>query len=165
MRTSTITRTHRLFAAGAVAALALFGPPQIHVRAATAGAPGVPAGAALLVEVRHHDDHGGVTVTGRAEGMKGGKRVTQPLTLTGTGKGAYALTRQWAVGSPWVLVLSAEQVEGGSHGLSEALVKVDSRGAIVSIEHPRGSIVAKGAAVDRIGEKDVSAALASLSHR
>jgi hypothetical protein len=165
MRTSTITRTHRRFAVGAVAALALLGPPQIHVRAATAGAAGVPAGAALLVEVRHHDDHGGVTVTGRAEGLRSGRRVTQPLTITSTGKGSYALTRQWDTGSPWVLVLSAEQLEGNSHALSEAMVKVDSRGAIVSIDHPRGSIVAKGGNVDRIGEKEVAAALATLSPR
>jgi hypothetical protein len=164
MQLSTITRSPRLFAIGAFATLALFGPPQIHVRAPAAGEAGVPAGAVLLIEARHHADHGGLTVTGRAEGMRGGKRVTRPITLTNTGDGAYAVTRQWEAGSPWVLVFSAEQKGQESHGLAEALVKLDSRGTIVNIEHPRGSIVAKGLP-DRIGEREIAAALATLLPR
>jgi hypothetical protein len=164
MQLSTIARSPRLLAIGALATFALFGPPQIHVRAPAAGEAGVPAGAVLLIEGRHHADHGGLTVTGRAEGMRSGRRVTQPITVTSLGSGNYAVTRQWEAGSPWVLVFSAEQKGQESHGLAEALVKVDSRGTIVSIDHPRASIVAKGSP-DRIGEKEVAAALASLLPR
>ena len=157
-------RARTLFAAGAVAMLTLFGPPQIAVRAAVAGAPGVPAGAVLLIEGKHHSDHGGLAVTGRAETMRGGQRVTVPITLTKTGTDAYAVAKQWEAGTPWVLVFTAEQAEAGSHGLAEALVKIDRRGAIVGIEHPRPNIVSKGKA-QRIGEKEVAAALARLAPR
>lgn len=162
MQSSPIARSPRLFAIGAIAALALLGPPQIHVRAARSGEAGVPAGAVLVIEARHHADHGSLAVTGRAEGMRAGKRVTQPITLTSTGSGSYAVTRQWKAGSPWVLVFSAEQKEGQNHGLAEALVKIDSRGTIVNIETPRASIVATGTP-DRIGEKAIAAALAAIA--
>ncbi len=43
----------------------------------------------------HHQDIDGVTVTGRAEGLVAGKRVTRPLILTPNGtEGTYAVTRQ-----------------------------------------------------------------------
>ena len=166
MITSSLSRVRArgLFAVGAVAALSLFGPPQIAVRAAVSGAPGVPAGAVLVIEGKHHSDHGGLAVTGRAETMRGGQRVTTPLKLTKTGTDAYAVARQWEAGTPWVLVFTAEQAEGGSHGIAEALVKIDSRGAIIGIEHPRANIVSNAKA-HRIGEKEVAAALATLTPR
>jgi len=166
MFTSSVSRvrSRALFAIGAVVAFTLLGPPQITVRAATAGAPGMPAGVVLLIEGRHHSDHGGLAITGRAETVRAGKRVTTPLTLTKTGADMYAVSRQWEAGTPWVLVFSAEQAEQGNHGLAEALVKIDGRGAIVGIEHPRGNIVAN-ARVQRIGEREVAAALATLRPR
>jgi len=164
MLTISMSRVQQLFAVGAVAALALFGPPQIVVRAAQAGAAGAPAGAVLTIEGKHHDDFGSLRITGRAESVRAGKRITNPLTLTSTGKGTFAVTRQWESGTPWVLVFSAEQADHGNHAIAEALVKIDSRGAVVDIDHPRASIVAKGMA-QRIGEKEVAAALATLAPR
>jgi hypothetical protein len=161
MRTQVTSRAHGAFAIAALSALALFGPPSIHVSTVAANTAGAPAGAVLLIEGKHHDEMGKLSMRARAETMQNGKRVTKPLSITRVSEGRYALARQWAMGTPWVLVITAEQ-ENHGHGIAEALVKVDARGTILGIEHRKPDIVASNKQPARVVERDVLAALSSI---
>jgi hypothetical protein len=162
MRTQLMTRARSAYAVAAIAAFSLFGPPSIHVRSVTPTTTGAPAGAVLLIEGRHHDELGKMNVSGRAEGMQDGKRVTKPLSLTKVSTGHFAVTRQWAEGTPWVLVLTVEQGDEGHNGVAEALVKIDAKGSIVGIEHLKPDVVSGTKKPLRVVEKDVVAALSSI---
>lgn len=162
MRTQFASRIRSSFAVATIAA-SFFGPPSIHVRAVTPSTTGAPAGAVLMIEGRHHTSLGSFDIIGRAESVQNGKRITKPIALTKASTGLFAVTRQWETGSPWVLVFSAEQGDDGVHGIAEALVRVDARGAIVDIEHHNPAIVANKAVMPKpITEKEVVAALASI---
>lgn len=152
----------RAFAVAALSATALLGPPHITVRAVPAGTSGLPADAVLLVQGEHHSDRELLTVTGRAEGVQGGKRVSRAVALVSRGKLEYVVTRQWARGTPWVLVFTAEQGPDGRHGVAEAMVKVDAAGAVTAIEHPKAAWNAERNEPRRLTEREIRAALASL---
>lgn len=153
--------TRHLLATAAISTAALLGPPHITVRAVPVGARGLPADAALLVQGEHHSDRELLTVTGRAEGVQGGRRVTRPLTLAPRGKSEYVVTRQWSRGTPWVLVFAAEQGPDGRHGVAEAMVKVDAAGAVTGIEHPKSAWTDRNQP-RRLTEREIRAALESL---
>jgi len=151
-----------VFAAAALATAVVLGPPSIHVTAVTATTKGAPTGAVLLMEGKHHDELGRMTMSGRAEAMQNGKRVTKPLSLSKLSEGHFAITRQWTDGTPWVLVLTVEQGDEGHNGVAEALVKVDARGNIVDISHRRPDVVTGTRKPLRVVEKDVLEALSSI---
>ncbi len=151
-------------AALSLAAAPFFGPPSIKLTEVR-GAPPV-AGAVLLVEGHHHTDEVDPQVSGRAITMRGGQRVSRPITLTKYGEvGHYAVTRQWDPGSAWVLVFTIKQGEDGKHGIAESLVKVDAAGKVTGIDN----LIGRNDRNDRFPrpatEAEISAALASLGVR
>ncbi len=151
----------------AVASIAVgfsLGPPHITVRPVTDPSKAT-AGAVLLVETMHHTEIADLTVTARAEGLVNGKRVTLPLLITKQSVGHYALAKQWQDGTPWVLVLTAEQGANGSHGVAEAIVKVSSSGAFASIDYPAAGWIDKSDVPKRVSAAEIDAALTSMVAR
>jgi hypothetical protein len=151
-------------AIGSLAVSSSFGPPRISVSPVTDPSK-APAGAVLLVESMHHTELADLNVTARAEGLVNGKRVTLPLRLTHQSIGHYALTKQWQDGTPWVLVLSAEQGPNGAHGVAEALVKVAASGAFASIDYPAVGWVNKSDTPKRTSAAEIDATLTGMVAR
>lgn len=154
-----------LLAAAAALALAaaspFFGPPTITVTEVS-GTPPTP-GAVLQVVATHHTDEEKPQVSARAEGMRAGKRVTQPIVLTASSrKGTFGVTKQWEAGQPWVLVFTIVQGDHGDHGTAEALVKVDARGRVVSAESLKDPLKDGYRAPRKATEAEIVAALTSL---
>lgn len=148
-----------LVAAAPLFAAALFGPPHIKVTAVSPqpAAVGAPA---FTVDIEHH--HEDVAVTGRAEGMRGGKQVSQVLTLTRKDSTHYNVARQWDAGSPWVLVFSVEQGPDGKHGVAEAVVSIDATGAVKGIEYTTPGFLDRTGIPRRVTKEKVKEALVAL---
>lgn len=148
------------FAAVPFAALLLFGPPSIKVTLVTDRASAPTPGAVLDVTAHHHMDNEPIQVSGKMEGLVGGKRITRPLTVTATTtRGHFGVAPQWQAGQAWVLVLSTGFAD---HGLAVALVKVGSDGKIVGIEAPNSLKSAGKALPADAVETAVKSALTSL---
>jgi hypothetical protein len=154
----------KLLSTAAFTCLIVLGPPRIHVTEATSR-DNAPAGTVLLVEAHHHSDSEPLTVTGRAESVQNGRRVSLPLTLSTVSGGRYGVTRQWTSGSAWLLILTAGQGDKGAHGIAEALVKINAAGKIVGIEHPAAGWIGTSDTPKRISSAEIDAALASISAR
>ncbi|MBC7840877.1 MAG: hypothetical protein H7099_01105 [Gemmatimonadaceae bacterium] len=154
----------KLITMAAVSLSALFGPPRIQVTEVTPGHT-APAGAVLLVEGHHHQESATLTITGRAEGMKNGQRITLPLKLDPAGGGRFAVMRQWTVGTPWVLVLAAGQGEDGAHGVAEALVKIDASGKLVGIEYPAAGWIGTSNTPKRTSTDAINSVLLTLASK
>lgn len=145
----------------AVAAAPFFGPPTITVTEVS-GTPPTP-GAVLQVVATHHTDEEKPQVSARAEGMRAGKRITQPIVLTESSrKGTFGVTKQWEAGQPWVLVFTIVQGDHGAHGTAEALVKVDARGRVVSAESLKEPAKDGYRAPRKATEAEILAAITSL---
>ena len=138
-----------------------FSPPRILVKPVSNPAA-APAGAVFLVEGEHHSETDLLTITGRAEGMVSGKRVTKQLTLVKASGGQYSLTKQWDAGSPWVLVLTVEQGAGGSHGVAEAIVQIDAAGKLLNIDYPAAGWEGKDYIPKRTSSATIEAALMTM---
>ncbi len=154
----------KLITTAALACLAGFGPPRIHV---TVVGPrdNAPSGTVLLVEGHHHVDSEPLTITGRAEGVQNGRRVSMPLTMTNAAPGKYGVTRQWISGSPWLLILTAGQGNQGAHGIAEALVRIDAAGEIVGIDYPAAGWIGISETPKRTTVGEIDAVLATLARR
>ncbi len=145
-------------------AAAVFGPPHIKVERVTDAKHAPTPGAVLLVVGDHHQDSNTPAVTGRAEGSRGGRRMSKAITLTATStKGRFGVTRQWDAGSEWVLVFTVAQGDHGEFDVAESLVKVDATGKIVAIDYPKQ----RNARGDQYGRRatagEIDAALATLA--
>ncbi|MCA0374496.1 MAG: hypothetical protein LCH84_02430 [Gemmatimonadetes bacterium] len=140
-------------------AAALFGPPHLTVTA-VAPQPATPGAPAFTVAIEHH--HEDVAVTARAEGVQRGVPVTRALTLVRRDSTHYTVARQWDAGTPWVLVLAVEQGEGGRHGVAEAVVSIDARGAVQGITYTTPGFVDGTKEPRRVTRREVQAALAKL---
>ncbi|HYW50051.1 MAG TPA: hypothetical protein VE861_05560 [Gemmatimonadaceae bacterium] len=147
--------------ASSAAFTTVFGPPHITVRK-VAAADNAPAGAVLLVEGKHHDQTEALNVVGRAEGRLNGRRVSQVLRIVKQSAGHFSVAKQWQDGSPWVVVLTAELGPNGEHAVAEALVQVDARGAISSIEYPAPGWVDRSDTPKRTSSASIDALLARL---
>ena len=159
-----LTNPVTLLTIAAVSMSAMFGPPRIQVTEVTPGMT-APVGAVLLVEGHHHQQSELLTITGRAEGMKNGQRVSMPLTLVPASGGRFAVPRQWTSGTPWVLVLAAGENEAGAHGVAEALVKVDASGKLVGIEYPSAGWIGTSDTPKRTSPDEINAVLLPLASR
>ncbi|MEO5825581.1 MAG: hypothetical protein ABIR59_06810 [Gemmatimonadales bacterium] len=149
-----------------VAAAPLLGPPHIKVERVGKDVPAPTPGAVLRVTGDHHQDSNKPTVTGRAAGMRNGKRISKALVLTATSKhGQFGVATQWEIGTPWVLIFTVTQDGHGSFGAVEAMAQVDARGVINGIDHPRQTN-AQGYTYGRvITEKEIALALRQLAGR
>lgn len=145
-----------LFAAASLTAA--FGPPHISVREVLSSTPG----GMLAIEATHHNETSNLNVVGRAEGTRDGKRVSLPLRVVRTGEGKYSVARQWQTGSPWLLVLTAEDGPGGAHAVAEAFVKIDATGKVSGIEYPAPGWVEKTNTPKRTAAKDIDAMLMAM---
>jgi hypothetical protein len=155
----------RLAALAASTAL-YFGPPNIKVEAVTdpAGAP-VP-GAVFIVTGRHHVSPDAITVSGRAEGIVAGKRVTRTLTLTPAGSaGVYGVTRQWSAGQPWVLVFTVSAAVHDADGIAEAVVRLGADGKVAGIDYPMGTLAGGTPWPRRVRATEIDAALIALAEQ
>lgn len=124
----------RLLAALPFAAVLAFGPPSIKVVQVTDRAAAPTPGAVLEVTAQHHAEGEPLNVTGKMEGLVGGRRITRPLTVAASAtRGRYGVAPQWDAGKPWVLVFTTGM---GEHGTAVALVRVTSDGKIAGIESP-----------------------------
>ncbi len=139
-------------------AAALLGPPRITVTEVN-GTPITP-GAVLDITSQHHTDEERPDLSGRAITERDGKRVTQAVALTASPiKGRYGVAKQWATGTPWVLVFTIKQGDHGDHGTAESIVKVNAAGKIVGIENLGGQN-ARGDRFPRAArDEDIEAAL------
>jgi len=129
----------RLAALAACSTL-LFGPPSIKVEPVADPATAPVKGAVFMITGRHHGATEGFTVTGRAEGLVSGKRVTHPLVLTPAAgsPGVYGVLKQWDAGQPWVLVFAIDEPDHGEHGWAEASVRIAADGRVMGIDYPLG---------------------------
>ena len=150
----------------ASAAALLLGPPSIRVEAVSNPATSPVKDAVFIVTARHHGEVTGFTVTGRAEGLVDGKRVTRPLVLAPvpTQAGVFGVTRQWDADRPWVLVFSIDEPDHGEHGWAEAAVRLAAGGRVLGIDYPIGNWNATPWP-RRIAAAEIDAALASMASR
>jgi hypothetical protein len=141
------------------------GPPSIKVEAVANPATAAVKGALFMVTARHHQDPEGATVTGRAEGLVAGKRVSKTLTLTPAGsEGVYGVLRQWDAGQPWVLVFTINSPSHKEGGYAEAAVRIARDGKVLGIDYPLGTIgVNKTPWPRRMTDKEVDAALTAMA--
>jgi hypothetical protein len=151
--------------AASAAFTSAFGPPHITVRTVTPS-DNAPAGAVLLVAGSHHDKAAELTITGRAEGIVNGRRVSQQLRLSAhRSPGQVTVTKQWQDGSPWILVLSVTEGTDGAHGVAEALVAVDAGGSIGRIEYPAPGWIGRTNTPKRIAAGTIDTMLAQMVAR
>ena len=85
--------------------------------------------------------------------------------MTNAGSGTYGVTRQWISGSPWLLILTAGQGNHGTHGMAEALVKIDAAGEIVGIDYPTAGWIGISETPKRTTAGEIDAVLATLATR
>ena len=141
----------------------LFGPPSIKVESVNPATARVK-GAVLMVSAHHHQDTAGVTVTGRAEGLIAGKRVTRPLTLIASGgDGEFGVKPQWDAGQPWLLIFSINTPVHDDTGVAEAVVKIAPDGKVMSVDYPMGKLTTGTPWPRRIAPKEVDAILTAMA--
>ncbi len=136
----------------------VFGPPHISVHEVLSPIPG----GMLMVEGTHHDGTANLTIVGRAEGMRDGKRVSLPLRLVRTSEGKYSIAKQWQTGTPWLLVLTAEEGPGGAHAVAEAFVKIGVTGRVSGIEYPTPGWVERTNTPKRTAASEIDAMLVAM---
>ena len=144
----------------------LLGPPNIKVEAVTNPATAPVKGAVFMITGRHHVSAEAITVTGRAEGIVAGKRLTRNLTLTPAGSaGVYGVTRQWDAGQPWVLVFTVTALAHGSDDVAEAAVRIAADGHVLGIDYPMGTLASGYPWPRRLAENEIDAALTAMAPR
>lgn len=141
----------------------LFGPPSIKVEPVTNPATAPVKGAAFMIVARHHQSADSVAVTGRAEGIVAGARVTRVLTLTPTERhGVFGVTRQWDAGQPWVLVFTVAGKVHEEGGLAEAVVRVSKAGEVLGIDYPMGKLAGGYPWPRKATPEEIDSALTSM---
>lgn len=137
------------------------GPPWISVEL-----PGNPydqtsRDAFLIVHAFHHGEPVDYPVSGVAEGMVKGQRTSIPLTFRKTSRsGAFALSKQWTDGTPWVLALTVAQ---GADDKVTALVTIATDGHASKVE-TLTRVAEKGIVLPRpLVRGDIDAALREAS--
>jgi hypothetical protein len=145
-----------------LAALAstLVGPPHLRVVSSTPSP--VMGAAAFTLEVEHHTRLDQTSITGRAETLKGGSRITRSLTLTRLDSSHYSVPRTWEPNVPWVLLFTVAQGPDGSHGVMEAVVSIDRTGAVKGIEYTTPGFLDRSGTPRRVTRKTMDEALRKL---
>ena len=133
-RCSSLFRAGLALALGLVLATPLLaGPPWISIEIPANPHDRATRGALLVVHAYHHGENVAYPLTGRAEGLVDGKRVSRPLSIARTGAaGVYAVASPDLADGRWILVLKLEAGESGA----TALVRLDDRGEIAGVRVP-----------------------------
>jgi len=142
---------HRTIALAALltalaASPAIAGPPWISVEFRP------HAGSFLWLRTHHHGAAQPMTLTGTAEGLVNGRRVSVPLRFEGPQDGnGYGVAKAWGDEGVWVLNMSTPAPDHGGAGV---VVGVDSTGNSVWVRFPRHATgvtrAATPAEVDRL---------------
>jgi len=144
----------------------LFGPPSIKLEEMRNPDTAPVRGAVFMLTAHHHQETAGVSVTGRAEGVVAGKRVTRALKLTpAAGDGLYGITRQWDAGQPWVLVFTIDAPSHDSSGYAEAVVRIAADGKTLGIDYPLGKLPGGTPWPRRITATEIDAALSAMTKK
>lgn len=113
---------------------ALAGPPWISIEIPANPYNAITRNAYCLVRVYHHGDAAYYPVTGSAEGVVGGQRKSNQLTIKDTGiPGLYAVNYQPSKDGTWMLVLRVGKEK--DHGTATVLVRLRD-GQIASASVP-----------------------------
>ncbi|HUP21108.1 MAG TPA: hypothetical protein VM778_14320 [Gemmatimonadota bacterium] len=116
-----------------LAASAAAGPPWISVEIPANPHDRATRDALLVVRAYNHGTGTAYRVTGVAEGIVDGRRVSVPLAVARTNAaGVYAVARPDLVAGRWVLVLRLSEGRTGA----TALVPLDSRGEVAGARVP-----------------------------
>jgi len=125
MRRITIAVTAALLVA---VSSALAGPPWLTVEIRPHG------DVLLLVHTFHHGTPAPIPLSGSAEGLVSGRRVSVPLRFESTSDPtAFAVARTWGSDGVWVVNIASN----GEHGGAGAVVGLDREGEAAFVRFPR----------------------------
>ncbi len=121
-----------------VATAAIAGPPWIAIEYPSNPHDPATRDALLTVRTYHHGDLMSYQLTGTAEGIVNGRRQSMPLDIRRLPTaGIYAVRWQKPAQGNWMLVITSSQ---GSSIAATALVTIDSRGGVASVNVPYDTI-------------------------
>jgi hypothetical protein len=141
----------------AAASAAHAGPPWISIELPANPHHASTRDASLLVRAYHHSDALNAPLTGTAEGIVDGRRVSLPLELRATNQpGVFALTTPLPKGGTWIMAITLSE---SSTATATALVTVDPRGRIVAVDVPSTRTRDGWRVPSRVDAGDVEAAL------
>jgi hypothetical protein len=113
---------------------AVNGPPWISIEHPPSPYDQTTKNAYLLVHAFHHGTPANFPVTGTAEGMVKGERVSRTLEFARSSRtGVYALRKQWSDDGLWTLLISVKQ---GPRDSVTAVVEVAREGHVASVRVP-----------------------------
>jgi hypothetical protein len=139
------------------AAPALAGPPWISVELPANPHHASTRDASLLVRAYHHSTSINAPLSGVAEGLVDGRRVSLPLELRATNQpGVYAVRTPLPSGGTWILAITVRESKEAS---ATALVTVDPRGRIVSVDVPADRTRDGWMVPRRVEQREIEAAL------
>lgn len=142
-----------------LAAAAFAGPPWISIELPANPHHATTRDATMLVRTYHHSSALNAELTGTAEGIVDGRRVSLPLELRRTNQpGVYAVTTPLPKGGMWIIAVTVNESE---HSSATALVTVDPRGRIVDIDVPSTKSRDGWTVPRRVQKSDIEAALRS----
>jgi hypothetical protein len=148
----------------ALATAAHAGPPWISIELPANPHHPSTRNASLLVRAYHHSASLNAPLTGTAEGIVDGRRVSLPLELRPTHQpGVFALTTPLPKGGTWIMAISVTE---STNAIATALVTVDTRGRIVAVDVPSSRTRDGWMVPRRVDADDVEAALraAHIAH-
>jgi hypothetical protein len=160
-RASALTFAVALSAAAALslttAAPAHAGPPWISIELPANPHHASTRDATLLVRAYHHSSALNAPLTGVAEGIVDGKRISLPLALRATNQpGVFAVTTPLPKGGTWIMAITLNE---SKESTATALVTVDPRGRIVAIDVPSNRSRDGWVVPQPVGQRDIEAAL------
>lgn len=133
------------------------GPPWISIEMPANPHHASTRNATLLVRAYHHSESLNAPLTGTAEGIVDGRRVSLPLELRATNQpGVFALTTPLPKGGTWIMAITVSE---SSTATATALVTVDPRGRIVAVDVPSTRTRDGWSVPSRVDADDVEAAL------
>ena len=118
-------------ACAALTTTAAKGPPWVSIEMRPQG------GGTLIARTFHHGTPVAIPLTGTAEGMVNGRRVSVPLSFEqDTSSNAFVIPRTWANEGVWVLNIGTS---GDNHDFAAGVVVgLDRLGQVAFIRFPRG---------------------------
>jgi hypothetical protein len=133
------------------------GPPWIAVELPANPHHATTRGASMLIRAYHHSTALDVPVTGTAEGIVDGRRVSYALDIARTNQpGVFAVRTPLPKGGVWVLAVTLEQ---SADATATALVTVGPGGRIAGVEVPSSRSRDGWSVPRRVEPRDIDAAL------
>ena len=115
--------------------------------------------AVLLVRTYRCHQPEKAKVSGTAEGIVKGQRVSVPIQLKTVAKGVYAVEQQWPDGTSWVLAFSGHY--RGHH--TSTLVTLDEQGDVAVRQTERGTELDVRVLNRKLSDADIEVALQRIT--